>query len=261
MKITSEVLKLFTDGAVGDSLLSQHSLPEEVFPADKTWNHFASLSDDERKELRGISPFWPPPESTARPQKSVANDQHLATFVELNATAVRFSADHRLWTREDIFASHQRLTFGSSLMVVQLYLEASGTFTEPLLIVAGPMATPFQGKMWDTREVFHLDSSADLPAVAGDISFPDTLAPTSISLSPFSRQWINPSANTNILTSARTNGQFITILDSGGLHSTATIFDHSDFLANAIASQGVVAAEQLFASAHRDKYSVTMGGY
>jgi hypothetical protein len=252
MKFTADALRYFTDGSVGASLLSQHSLPEEVFPASKSWNHFVSLSEAERTELRGISPFWPPPESVAKPQKSVASDHHLSTFLSLNAMAVRFSPNHRLWTSEDIYASHQRTTFGSALMVIQLYLEPSGTFTEPLLVVTGPMATPFQGATWDTREAHALDSSSDIPIFTGDVPYPETIAPTSVSLSATSRQWLCPTdPGSDPIAKARTHGQFLTILDSTRLHSTAAIFDHSNTIASAIASQGVVGDEQLFASAHR----------
>ena len=67
-------------------------------------------------------------------------------MLNLNANSVRFTPDHRVWTGDDIFAAQQRLPFGCSFMVLRLDESGSGTFSKPLLVIAGPMATPMLGE-------------------------------------------------------------------------------------------------------------------
>jgi hypothetical protein len=129
-------LKLFTDGHVGASLLSSNSLPAEAFPDNSsTWNHFPAMTGETRAALRDNN--FSSPVNNATPLRQTPSTKQLTKFLSINAGAIRFSPEHRLWSSEDIYAAHQRSSFGAPLMVLRIS-KPDGTFTEPLIVVAWP---------------------------------------------------------------------------------------------------------------------------
>jgi hypothetical protein len=60
-------------------------------------------------------------------------------FLSINARAIRHSPEHRILSADDVYAAHQRSSCGASLLVLRL-CKPDGTFTDPLIVVAGPMA-------------------------------------------------------------------------------------------------------------------------
>lgn len=229
MNLSTSAAHLFQEGNVGHRLLETLGLPEETFPTEGTWNQYDTLSLEERTELRQYTVSSPPIEmskgSLLTPGSSTTQ---LAAFSKLNAGAVRFSPAHRLWTNEDARALHQRQSFGSALMMVRVYRENVRSFSEPFLCITGPMAAPLQGEVYNTRLAFNLDSGASLPLVHGAVRLPEQLAPTTVSLSGSSREWISNTAPSQLLLHARNHGQFLTTLDSTYLHSSVPILDATD---------------------------------
>lgn len=228
MRFTDAATALFSDGIVGQQVIDQRRLPIESFPAAGTWNQFPSLSAEEKANLRYNSFFAPPPVAGNKSKYHTATRAaKLQSFLTLNAGAVRFSADHRVWTARDIYGLHQRTTFGCSLVVIRVPLE-NGTTSEPLLVVAGPMATLANGPTYDTRDVFDLPPDGPLPVLHPTASFPAVLAPTSISLAADPRAWIPSTETSQLPATARTKGLFLTIPDSSALHSTIMVYDALD---------------------------------
>jgi hypothetical protein len=92
--------KLFTNGTVGDSLLD--NLPDNLFPANDTWNQYPYLSADMTMSLcQNCSPT-----RISHPDEP--------TFVAMSTGAVRASPAHCLWTPEDTYAANQRTPFSYS---------------------------------------------------------------------------------------------------------------------------------------------------
>jgi hypothetical protein len=134
-------LKLFTDGHVGASLLN--SLPAEAFPDDgSTWNHFAAMTDEHRIALRNNTFSSPAANTTLL--KRTPSPKQLTKFLSINT----HSPEHRIWSANDVYAAHQRSSFGASLMVLR-FCKPDGTFTDPLIVVAGPMAKHLEGEASD----------------------------------------------------------------------------------------------------------------
>jgi hypothetical protein len=218
----------FQEGKIGQLYLDTLSLPSDTFPHEGSWNQFHALTPDEASALRRHTASSPPIEDNKSSPLTPGSSAHqLASFSKLNAGAVRFSPSHLLWKSEDILALHQRQSFGSALMMLTVYRE-DGTFSDPFLCVTGPVATPLQGETFDTRTIFNLDEESPLPLVHGDIRLPELIAPTTVSLSATSRDWIETTAPSQLLLQARSQGQFLTILDSTPLHSTVPILDATD---------------------------------
>jgi hypothetical protein len=144
--------KLFTKGIVGDSLLD--NLPDDLFPANDTWNQYPYLSEDMILSLReNCSP-------------SRISNPHEQTFVEMSTGAVHTSPAHRLWTTEDAFAANQHTHFGFSIMVLR-FCKVDGDFTDPLLVITGPIATPFLGALLPTNKLLGLSDDDPLPLTRG----------------------------------------------------------------------------------------------
>jgi hypothetical protein len=76
-----------------------------------------------------------------------------SAFLNLNASAIHFSPAHRVWTSDDVFAAHQRLNPGCSFIVLRLYC-GDGKFSNPFLVLMGPIATPLLGEQFDTHTLF-----------------------------------------------------------------------------------------------------------
>jgi hypothetical protein len=234
MKFT-EAVKLFSDGHVGQRLISSCTLPAESFPDESTWNQLPQLEEDEAARLLGYS-YVAPIQGTSGPLKALTGQDKRNAFVDLNSGAIRFTPDTRIWRADDISALPQRTVFGASLLVVRI-LRDDASWSEPLIVLAGPMATPFNGDAWDTRDLLALGADGPLPPVTGTISFPETVAPTSISLSASPRDWAAKLEPQTCMDSARTYGQFVTILDSSKLHSIVPAYDPGEFISSRVEKQ------------------------
>jgi hypothetical protein len=162
--------------------------------------------------------------------KSKFLDKTLTDFLSLNANAIRHSPEHRLWSSDDVYASHQRSSFGASLMVLRI-CKPDGTFTDPLIVVAGPMATPLKGEVSDSCNLLSLEPTDDIPNIHGTLPFPANLAPTAILVAAAPRTLVQAASAPNLLKLMRSDGRLLTILDSQSLHSTATLYDGTDFIA------------------------------
>jgi hypothetical protein len=131
--------------------------------------------------------------------------------------------------------------------MVLRFCKADGDFTDPLLVITGPIATPFLGAVLPTRELLGLSDDDPLPLTRGlgfptdppaspaasdctPPTLPDTLSPTSVSLLPCPRPWIENIHGSQLLPSARSEGKFATILDSLDLFQSVCIFDARNFI-------------------------------
>jgi hypothetical protein len=237
MKFT-EAVKLFSDGHVGHSLISTCSLPAESFPDESTWNQLPQLEEDEASRLLDYA-YVAPIQGSSGPLKNLTGADKRNSFLELNAGAIRFTPDTRIWHADDLSALPQRTVFGASLLVIRI-LRDDASLSEPLIVLAGPMATPFNGDAWDTRDLLALDADAPLPPLKGAIPFPETFAPTSVSLSASPRDWSGKLEPNRCMDSARTKGNFVTIVDSSNLHSIVTAYDPGEFISSRIAKQSDV---------------------
>jgi hypothetical protein len=230
MNLADSVTHHFQNGHVGQGFLDGLALPLDTFPCDGTWNQFTSLTEEEKAALRRHTVGSPPIEANkASPLNPGPSATQLAAFSKLNAGAVRFSPRHLLWTAEDIRALHQRQSFSSSLMMVKVYREDS-TFSAPFLCITGPMSVPLQGEAFNTRAVFHLGDDDPLPLIHGTSRLPERIAPSSISLSVASREWIEDTAPSQLLLETRNKGRILTLFDSTPLHTTVPVLDSSDHL-------------------------------
>jgi hypothetical protein len=122
MNFATAVTKLFADGDVGQSLLTELGLPVESFPAAATWNQFTAHSDAEKVALRKHTAAAAPYEPNKSYLTTESSAKLLTRFVDLNAGVVLFTPNHGLWTSDDIYAAHQRWSGGYSLMVCHLRL-------------------------------------------------------------------------------------------------------------------------------------------
>jgi hypothetical protein len=149
--------------------------------------------------------------------------------VALNSGAVRYSPTHRLWTSPDIYAAHQRLAFGGTLIMMSVY-RPDGSFSDPFIYVTGPMAVPFLGEVYESRDAFNLTAGDPLPVLDGATRMPEQLAPTSVSVMVSSRSWIEATAPSQLLLQARTKPNILTVFYSQTLHSTVAVLDLLDYL-------------------------------
>jgi hypothetical protein len=227
MKLNDAVKALFDNGTVGAKVITNKSLPREIFPDADTWNHLDTVSEEIGAELRAAA-FNSPTETNTFLKVPKTNTLSSA-FLNLNASAVRFSPNHRVWTSDDVFAAHQRLAPGCSFMVLRLYC-GDGKFSPPFLALTGPIATPLLGEQFDTRTLFGL--GADDPLPAKDLfTLPETLSITSVSLMANSRSWVSRLDNNspeNALENFRAEGCTVTILDSSKLHNTFLAYDNTN---------------------------------
>jgi hypothetical protein len=120
-----------------------------LFPADNTWNQYPFLSEDAKLSLRQNCTCKRIPNSG---EKSFAG-------------AVRASPAHRLWTTEDAYAANQRDPLSISRMVLR-FCKDDEEFTDPLLVITGPIATPFLGALLPTRKLLDLSGDDLLPLSA-----------------------------------------------------------------------------------------------
>jgi hypothetical protein len=140
-------------------------------------SHFTTMMEETRAAL--CSSTFSAPVANASFLKSKSLDKTLTDFFSLNANAIRHSPEHRLWSSDDVYASHQGSSFSASLMVLRT-CKPDGTFTDPLIVVAGPMATPLKGEVSDYRTLLSLEPTDDIPNIQGMLPFPANLAPTAI---------------------------------------------------------------------------------
>jgi hypothetical protein len=240
----ANAIKLLTDGHVGNDLIATCSLPADLFP-DGTWNSALTLSDDDRERLASFSFGCPLPGTSSGPLQPLTATTKRTRFIQDNAGAVRFTPDTRLWHSDDIYASQQRSTSGSSIMVVRI-LRDDGTYSDPLLLITGPMATPFKGDGWESREILSLDATAPLPTIAGAVTLPESMAPTSVSLAPAPRELLASVESDSLLPTVRSQGGYLTILDSSSLHSTVLAYDPGNFISSRVWEQQDVEDRKLF---------------
>jgi hypothetical protein len=140
----ANAIKLFSDGHAGQQLITNSSLPVESFPDGTTWNQLPKLDATKVDRLHGYS-FLTPAAGTSGPLKILSlNNDTKAEFVEFNVGAIRFLPNHRIWQSDDIvYALQQRAPSGASLLLVaRRILREDASYSEPLIIVAGPTATP-----------------------------------------------------------------------------------------------------------------------
>jgi hypothetical protein len=115
------------------------------------------------------------------------------------------------------------------------------------VVITGPIATPFLGGLLPTRKLLGLSDDEPLPLTRGlgiptnppaspaasDCTPPtltDTLSPTSVSLMPCPRPWIDKIHGSQLLPSACSEGKFATILDSLDLFESVCVFDARSFI-------------------------------
>jgi hypothetical protein len=251
MNFATAVTKLFADGDVGQSLLTELGLPVESFPAAATWNQFTAHSDAEKVALRKHTAAAAPYEPNKSYLTPESNAKLLTRFVDLNAGVVRFTPSYRLWTSDDIYAAPQRWSGGCSLMMLSVY-RPDGTFSAPFLCITGPMATPLLGKTYDTRDIFGLSATDLLPTIHGASITPKVLAPTTVSVASSSRKWIEDTSPSQLLLESRTKGHFLTILDSQSLHTTVPILDTSDHLSHRVHTERQIQDAGIWTKASTD---------
>jgi hypothetical protein len=249
----SAATRLFSDGHVGNALVSELHLPHGILPEESTWNQFPSLSEEERMLLAQSTFASPHPTGGGKqtPLESISNHLKKQQFLSLNAGAVRFSPTHRIWDSDDILAAHQRWSFGCSLMVLRCTLP-SGDVSEPFLVIVGPTGTVPANPSLDTRELYGLSTPDDLPRASDGSSLPEIIAPTIMSLSSSSRDWVNKTKPEHLLAALPDAGQLITLLDSRRLHSTVCVFDASDSLATRINGQPDILHWEIWAPVQAD---------
>jgi hypothetical protein len=170
------------------------------------------------------------PVANASYLKRKSLDKTLTDFLSLNAHAIRHSPEHRLWSSDDVYASHQCSSFGASLMVLRI-CKPDGTFTDPLIVVAGPMATPLKGEVSDSHNLLSLEPTDDIPNIHGTLPFPTNLAPTAISVAAAPQTLVQAASAPDLLKLMRSDGRLLTVLDSQSLHSMAILYDGTDFIA------------------------------
>ncbi|MGL5814548.1 MAG: hypothetical protein ACRCYW_14640, partial [Aeromonas sp.] len=220
---------LFEEGVVGHEAIQALRLPADLFPADSTWNQFPDLSVEEQQRLRGYS-FGYPVASTAvkeNPLSAPAPGARRSAFISANASAIRYSPNHRIWTAEDVYASHQRRPTGCSLMVIRVPTSLTA-FSEPFLLVTGPMTTPFLGYSLPTPNLFQLKEDSPPLCIHGDIPLPGHMHPTMVSASASPRDWLSANDHPSPLEELRNNGPLFTILQSTALHRTVVTYDATD---------------------------------
>jgi hypothetical protein len=229
--------KAFSDGVVGSRVIQDFRLPADYFPAETSWNDFPSLSEMEQRALRGYGFGFPVTSgSTGTPIANTSSAVKRAAFIQANCSAVRYSPSHRIWTAEDIYASHQRRPPGCSLMLVRLPISAT-ELSEPFLMTVGPMATPFQGYPVESAHILKLADSVPRPIIHADDPVPAILHPTTFSAAPTPRDWIFQDETAAPLETLRANGALFTVLTSELLHQTVAIYDSGDFILSRISEQ------------------------
>jgi hypothetical protein len=112
--------------------------------------------------------------------------------------------------------------------MVLRFCKVDGEFTDPLLVITSPIATHFLCALQPTRKLLELSDDDPLPLTQGlsiptdppatpadsdctPPTLPDTLSPTSVSLMPCPRPWIEKTHGSQLLPSARSEGNFATI--------------------------------------------------
>jgi hypothetical protein len=197
-----------------------------------------AMTKAEQDALRLNTAGSPPLASTTKSHLcAVTSIKTLRRFVALNSGAVRYSPTHRLWTSPDIYAAHQRSAFGGALVMMSVY-RPDGSFSDPFICVTGPMAVPFLGEVYESRDAFNLTDGDPLPVLDGATRMPELLAaPTSMSVMASSRSWIEATAPSQLLLQARTKPNILTVFDSQSLHSTIAILDVSDHLHQRLAKE------------------------
>jgi hypothetical protein len=96
MKLSDATQALFDKGTIGNRLVNSQHLPIELFPISNTWNQLDNLPDGVDKELRA-SCFGSPPTATNKTLLNPGTGSSLEkTFVNLNASAVRFLPHHKI---------------------------------------------------------------------------------------------------------------------------------------------------------------------
>ena len=225
MRLSDATKALFSEGVLGNTVLQDLSLPAESFPDAGSWNQFPDLSDDDATRLR-TSAFASPPRlkknSTPLDATTVANKKK--TFISLNAASVRYSPTHRVWPKEDVYAAQQRLVYGCSLMVMRIHRGATG-WSDPFMVVTGPMAVAPNGDLTLTRDIFGLAPDAPLPSIVDGFQFPEILSPTTVSLLPDPRAWVPTLTSHSALDNLRTSGACLTIVDSSKLCNMVIVYD------------------------------------
>lgn len=254
MKLSTAAKKLFSDGVVGSRVDKDLGLPAEYFPAGSSYNVFPDLSEKEQQALRHYS-FGHATTSGAKgtPLEPMTKEVKKATFLNLNASAVRYSPAHRLWRSDEIYASHQRRDFGCSLLVIRIPISET-ELSEPFFQIVGPMATPFQGYALNTAKMLDLPEGETLPIIHGTTSLPEHVHPTMFSLASTSRDWIVKADPPNPLEAVRLNGELFTVLTSETLHRTVLSYDSGCFISSGLITQPEVIAWNL-AIAEKDESS------
>ena len=256
MNLSAASQALFTDGAVGDSVLKDNHLPADVFPGERSWNQFHTLSDNDQLWLRSHSfgaPRHDKPKAKAnflnRPLEDVRN-----VFTHTNASAVRYSPDHRFWHKGDTYAVHQRLEAGCSFVVVSVVCD-DGSVSKPLLLITGPTALPLVGATHATRTLFALEEAVSIPANV-HVSMPEKLSPMTVCLHPGARDLVPGLTAVNAIETLRTQGRCLTMLSSEKLHSTVVVFDATDMLASRFDADEAALARGLKLRSSKDPGSV-----
>ena len=171
--------QLFSDGHAGQSLVTSLALPADLFPDELSWNRGPAQPKEALERLPvGFFATLVPGTSTG-PLSSLSSSVKRTKFTSINAGSIRFSPTTRLWVADDVLAAQQRIEFGASLMVVRI-LRNDGTYSDPVLLVSGPSATPFNGNSWETRELLSLADNDPLPVVHGGVTFPASISPTDV---------------------------------------------------------------------------------
>jgi hypothetical protein len=229
MDLSAASLALFRKGIVGDTVLKDNKLPADIFPGDGSWNQFPDISVDQRTALR-TSAFGSHLGTDNKTCISARTPSNLSkAFTHTNASALRFSPNHRMWSSVDSYAVNQRLDFGCSLLMTRIS-DPNGQLSKPLLIVTGPLATSLPGFAATTRDLFQLDPEAPLPSTAA-MTLPEQLSPSVFSLHPTPRLWAPQISSGAAQAELSSHGHCLSIASAHKLHSPVFIFDASKKLA------------------------------
>jgi hypothetical protein len=205
-------------------VIQDNTLPAEIFPGESTWNQFHDVGDELAALLRSSSFGAPTPGSDIDiciPKKDHSSAR--AAFVNMNASSVRISPDHRVWTPDDAYASMQRFDFGCSFVVARFSL-GNGHFSKPLLMIAGPAATPFKAEFLETRALFNLRDDEDLPG-NNHVKLPEKLSPIAFSLLAAPRVWVPTPNVANMFSALENEGNCIFIPSSKALWDVVGVLD------------------------------------
>jgi len=142
MPLNQAAQEALAKGAFGAPLLKAEALDTIPFFQKLEWNA-ATPSVNLHRQSSGPSSFANDGLYDCQDPAAKAGVME-DSFIQLNSRFIRFHSDSRLWTRSEKTQLLSRQAPAGSLCV-SVFRKPDGTWTRPLLLVTGPLATTWKG--------------------------------------------------------------------------------------------------------------------